>query len=41
MARAKPHIKNSEVMRMNGTAYCLLLNDILFSFIMCKIRQKY
>ena len=35
MARANPHMKKSEVMRMNGRAYCLLLNDGAFCFIIC------
>ena len=35
MARAKPHMKKSEVISTNGTMYCLLLSDtFLFSIIL-------
>ena len=40
MARAKPHIKNSEVMSTNGTMYCLLLSDIFF-FSICLLRLSF
>ena len=35
MARAKPHMKKSEVISTNGTMYCLMLRDtFLFSIIL-------